>query len=171
MRQIKFYLSCFLGFAVVSAASFESHAVKLEYEPAELRYTPECILKIMAKRKKVELDGAKLIPEIRYESQANLIEFQDDVEPQWNTRPSMISNVFLKGKNRIYLVDDSRYYSKLKRSIDDSLAHELVHYIQFTYQGDNLDHESSEIDAVYEQTWFRETYINAGIPAETACGR
>jgi hypothetical protein len=52
------------------------------------------------------------------------------------------------------------YDSQHHRFIDDSLAHELTHYVQVKYQGwvlDGMD-DSIELNAIEVQTWFRETY-------------
>ncbi len=42
--------------------------------------------------------------------------------------------------------------------MDDSLAHELVHYVQVKYQKFDLNDESLEWDAVDIQTAFREKF-------------
>ena len=41
-------------------------------------------------------------------------------------------------RNEIDLGDGETYYRRLNRTLDDSLAHELVHYIQARYFNDDL---------------------------------
>jgi hypothetical protein len=57
-------------------------------------------------------------------------------------------------------MDDAAYYTQLRRCIDDSLAHELTHYVQVVYQGWVLDgfDDSIEFNAIDVQTWFREQF-------------
>ena len=71
-------------------------------------------------------------------------------------RPEEITNAFAIENNEIYLLDDANYYKRLKRCIDDSLAHELVHYIQTKYQGwDISQDESLEWEAIDIQSELR----------------
>ena len=62
-------------------------------------------------------------------------------------------------RNEICLGDGETYYRRLNRTLDDSLAHDLVHYIQARYFNDDLASDSSEALAIAVQTWFRETYM------------
>lgn len=64
-------------------------------------------------------------------------------------------------RNEIYLSDGADFYLRLKRTLDDSLAHELVHYIQARYFGEDLSTDGCEVQAVEVQRWFREEYALA----------
>lgn len=129
----------------------------------ELKYPLACTLEVIAEHMGIAL-GSEPLPEIRVASQTTLSEFQDDVEPQWGIRPEVVVNVYVVSANRIYLLDDASYYGKYGRTIDDSLAHELVHYLQVRYQKmDRLDGEAAEYTAVMEQNWFRENYMAKGV--------
>lgn len=125
---------------------------------AELRYSPEFILNKVLEKKRQTFDSQKAPPKILFASKVSLKEFQDDVESQWNFRPDVITNVYVLNKNKIYLMDDAAYYEKTGRCMDDSLAHELTHYVQVVYLQWDIADESLEWDAVDVQTWFRETY-------------
>lgn len=127
---------------------------------AELRYDVQFILQTIAKKKGVVLKPDIELPRVFLESQTPLEQFQNAIEPQWGMRPDVIVNAFVIANNEIYLIDDEGYYSRLKRFIDDSLAQELVHYIQVKYLGIDLSQdESSEYEAIEIQTWFRETFL------------
>lgn len=73
-------------------------------------------------------------------------------------RPDRITNAFALKKNEIYIFDDADYYLRTNRCMDDSLAHEMVHYLQARYQGWDLDDDSLEWEAIDIQTAFREAY-------------
>jgi hypothetical protein len=131
---------------------------------AKLTYSPECIFTAVAKRMQVAPSDILPFPKIHFESQTTLKEFQDAVEPQWGFRPDVILNVYIIATNEIYLIDDATYYRKNNRFIDDSMAHELVHYVQVKYQNLDLTQwgDVLESDAVSVQTWLRETFMETG---------
>ncbi|MFN7728157.1 MAG: hypothetical protein ACK5P7_03265 [Bdellovibrio sp.] len=97
-------------------------------------------------------------PVIRPETSTALKDYQDSIEKFWDWRPDAFLNVFVPLKNEIFLFTEVGYYRSRGRSIFDSLAHELAHYLQFTYRGADMADESLEGEAVQVQTWFRETY-------------
>lgn len=106
------------------------------------------------------------LPLIRYERDTPLREFQDAVEAQDpGNRPARFSNFYSVALDRIYLIDEAGYYARLKRSIDDSLAHEYVHYLQVRflgYQIEDLRSDDAEGTAVSYQTWYRDEYVKTG---------
>lgn len=123
------------------------------------KYSTEHILKEILAYKNIEFRADVPLPSVTMESKASLKQFQDEIEPQWHMRPAVITNAYIVNYNKIYLNDDKAYYDKVERCIDDSLAHELTHYIQVKYLGKSLeDDESLEWDAVDTQTWFREQF-------------
>ncbi|MBI4374950.1 MAG: hypothetical protein HY549_00720 [Elusimicrobia bacterium] len=66
------------------------------------------------------------------------------------------------------MIDEAAYYRRLKRSIDDSLAHELAHFIQVRYRGARLEQDPMlEEEAIHVQVWFRETFVPDG--ADSPC--
>lgn len=131
-------------------------------EPAQLRYSPECILATVAKKMEVNLSADIPLPEIRYERDVTLEEFQRAVQGQWTPPPDVITNVYSFSQNVIYLIDDPGYYRRLRRFIDDSLFHEYVHYIQVKYKHGLPLSDFDEHDAVHLQNWFRDTYMKTG---------
>lgn len=137
--------------------------------PRTLRFEPRCILDTVMKRKNLAPRPAVPFPAIFFASQIPVEQFDDAVEPQWGFRPGQVLNAYIARLNEVYLVDDAEYYDKTGRFVDDSLAHELVHYLQVTYQNADLADESLEPEAVDIQTWFRETFLlpaNAPKPCE-----
>lgn len=178
-----------LGTAACAATTDDTtrtdHAVTAEPEPTEPtshegvdlptpsvraavkpRYEARFILEAILERKGRAFDPDKPFPEIRLESETDLVAFQDAIEPQWGFRPSAITNAYIADRNVIYLLDDPTYYASYGRCIDDSLAHELAHYIQVVYRGWKLDgaDDSLEWDAIDQQRWFRELYCATPSP-------
>ncbi|MDE2291964.1 MAG: hypothetical protein KGL53_07765, partial [Elusimicrobia bacterium] len=62
--------------------------------------------------------------------------------------------------------DKAEYYRN-GRTIDDSIAHEFTHYVQYRYQGAKFgdDQDILEQGAIDVQEWFRAAYMDAGRPA------
>lgn len=138
------------------------------YQAAKLRFPVECILKAVAKNKNVILRSDTPMPKIYMGSEVTLEQFQNAVELQWNLRPNGFLNVYIINNNEIYMMDEASYYSRLKRFLDDSMAHELTHYIQVMYQGFDLargEDDSLENDAISTQNWFRQTFMIEGATA------
>ncbi len=136
-------------------------------QAALLRYGEACILRAVAAHMGVALRPDIPAPAVYYGSKTPLKQFQDAVEPQWNMRPEVFLNAYIVAKNEVYLLDEAEYYRRMKRALDDSLAHEYAHYIQVKYKGFSLEGDDSlEGQAVSEQTWFRETFIQQDPPAD-----
>jgi hypothetical protein len=74
--------------------------------------------------------------------------------------------VYVVTRNEIYLTDDPRYYRRLRRTLDESLAHEFAHYIQTRYFGANLADETCEVEAVAVQFAFTEINRMSGAPGD-----
>jgi hypothetical protein len=145
----------------VSSQVKETLARKKEKEAARLRYPERCVLQAVAQGMGVRLRGDVPVPTVYYESKTPLKQFQDAVEPQWRTRPDVFVNAYIPDRNEIYLTDDASYYSRLNRAMDDSLAHEYVHFIQVKYKGARLEDfsDAEEGQAIEHQAAFREGYI------------
>ena len=132
-------------------------------EAIRSRVDTACVLRAVAGHMGVTLRPEIAVPRLRYQSDTPLGEFQDAVEAQWGFRPQGFTNVFVIGANDIYLIDDAEYYRRHDRFLEDSLAHELTHFVQVRYRGLNLNEEEfAELEAVDVQTWFRETYAAKG---------
>ncbi len=129
--------------------------------PARLCYSPGEILAAVAGQMNLSIKPEIPFPAVLVASETPLKRFQDAIEPQWKMRPDQILNAYAVPTNEIYLLDEPGYYVRLKRSIDDSLAHEFVHYLQVRYRGNTLEGEDEtlEMEAVSFQTWFREAFI------------
>ena len=109
-------------------------------------------MKKLTKRDDVE------VPKFYFKSSTPLKQFQDAIEKQWGFRPDVFTNAFAVDNNEVYILDDAEYYRRNKRCMDDSVVHELVHYIQVKYQNWDLSDESLEWDAIDKQTEFRNIY-------------
>ncbi|OFZ01263.1 MAG: hypothetical protein A2Z97_02065 [Bdellovibrionales bacterium GWB1_52_6] len=132
-----------------------------------LRFSERCTLEAVAKKMGVLLQKSISPPAIYLESQITLEKFQNSIEPQWAFRPSAVLNAYVAARNEIFLTDQAWLYLPRGRTLDDSLAHELVHFIQVKYQNvDPEDDVGNETEAVDIQTWFRETYSSG----KTPCG-
>ena len=129
-------------------------------EPRALQLDPRATLEIVARRMGVELDLQIPAPAIRFESVTKLARFQDAAERQWGFRPERFVNAFVGDTNEIYLIDDPSFYAAVKQPIEESLAHELVHYVQARYGRANL-YDWAEGEAVAIQKWFRAEYLDS----------
>lgn len=140
-----------------------SQGLAAHYDKRAVQQSLACLLAWSEKEMAVQQKPLVDLPEIRLSHEVSLGEFQDDVEPQWQLRPEVVSNVFVAHKNRIYLVSDKKDYQKNQRSIYDSLVHELIHYIQVKYQGRPIEDfgDMEEMTAIYAQNKFREEHPEA----------
>ncbi len=132
---------------------------------ATLAHDPQFILEVVARRMGVTLRSDVPPPAIRLESRTPLARAQAAAERQWGFRPPVFVSTFAVATNEIYLIDERGLYERHGGSLDDSLAHEFVHYIQAHYLGDRLATEWSESEAVAVQTWFRIEYMATRIAA------
>jgi hypothetical protein len=144
--------------ALTIAVSLAPAANVAAAEPVKLRFDPRTTLKVVARRMDITLRPEIPLPEIRLASATPLGRFQDAVEGQWGARPERIANAFVSNTNEIYLIDDASYYAGVGRTIDDSLAHELAHYLQTRYGRANLV-DWEEVEAVAIQNWFRAEHV------------
>ena len=144
-------------------------------EPVKLRFDTRFVLELVAERMQVKLRPDVPLPAIFVESAVPLRQYQDAMEVQWRFRPPMVSNAYAIERNEIYLSDDASFYRRLKRTIDDSLAHELVHYIQSKYFGEDLSTDSCEVQAAEVQRWFRDEHalpkLDVAAERTSAAGR
>ncbi len=123
-------------------------------EPVTLRLDPYVILQQVARQMNITLRPDVPLPKIFLESKTPLRQFQQAIAPQWRFRPHVIANAYAIERNEIYLSDDARYYKKRNRTLDDSLAHEFVHYLQVRYRNDDLADDSCEMEAIAQQLSF-----------------
>ena len=152
--------------AELSAAA-KANPIKNYVQPKyDLQCTFAGVLAIMGKTAKPEIP----MPALYLEQRTPLKQFQDAVEPQWKMRPDMFLNVYVADQNAVYVMNEAEYYNKLGRFVDDSIAHELVHYVQVKYKGIRIEDfdDSLEGEAIEVQTEFRERYMKAGV---SPCGR
>ncbi len=123
-------------------------------EPVTLRLDPYVILHQVARQMNITLRPDVPLPKIFLESKTPLRQFQQAIAPQWKFRPHVFANAYAIERNEIYLSDDARYYKKRNRTLDDSLAHEFVHYIQVRYRNDDLADDDYEMEAITVQLAF-----------------
>lgn len=167
--------------ALASTAAAQLPGVHLSPAPAKLRFEPRCVLhavalemadKIgrhrpgdMAARMRAVASGP--IPPVRYASSTPLAEFQRAVRRQ---APGIaaVTNMYSLETGEVFLLDDASYYASVKRAMDDSLAHEFVHFLQHRFLGYGLEElagdDSAEMMAVEYQTWFRDEFVNGRKP-------
>lgn len=143
------------GAAMMFGLSLASAANLVAAEPATLRFEPQTTLEVVARRMGITLRPEVALPEVRFESATPIERFRDAVERQWGSRPARFSNAYVPASNEVFLIDDPSYYAATGRTLDDSLAHELVHYLQAHYRHADLAGEIEELEAVQLQSWFR----------------
>lgn len=122
--------------------------------PIKLRLDPSLILQQVARQMNVSLRPEVPLPKIFLESTTPLRQFQEAIAPQWKFRPPVFANAYVMARNEIYLSDDPSYYKRRNRTLDDSLAHEFVHYIQVNYRNENLADDDGEMEAITVQLAF-----------------
>lgn len=123
-----------------------------------LRFDPRFVLEQVARHLGVRLDADAPLPMIYLESTTPLRQFQDAVEAQWGFRPRAFTNAYVIAHNEIYLTDNARYYLPHNRTLDDSLAHELVHYLQKKYYRVDPTSDWYEAEAIRVQERFRAAF-------------
>jgi hypothetical protein len=132
---------------------------------AVLQHDPQFILEQVARRMGVTLRAYVPPPAIRLESRTPLERLQAAAERQWGFRPEVYTTTYATASNEVYLIDEAALYDNYGGTLDDSLAHELVHYIQAHYLGDRFTTDWSETEAVAVQSWFRREYMEPRIAA------
>lgn len=126
---------------------------------ATLQHDPQFILEAVAERMRVRLRPDIAPPVILLESRTPLQRLQVAVEKQWGFWPPVFVTMYARASNEVYLIDEAALYERYATTPDDSLAHELVHYIQANYREDRFDTDWSESEAVTVQIWFREEFM------------
>jgi hypothetical protein len=126
---------------------------------ATLHHDPQLILEAVARRMGIRLRPEIAVPVILLESRTPLQRMRTAAERQWGLRPQVFAAIYASAENEIYLIDDADFYAQHDRTLDDALAHELVHYLQANYLKDGFNVEWSEAEAISIQTWFRKEYM------------
>ena len=148
-RLVRWGAALVIGLSLASVARFAAA------EPLALRFELQTALEAVARRMKVTLRPEVPLPRIRLESATPIEDFRGAIEAQWGGRPSRFSNAYVPATNEIFLIDEPGYYAATRRTLDDSLAHELVHYLQVHYRHADVAGEFQELEAVQIQNWFR----------------
>ena len=149
------------GLALTLCVSPHALAVDASFVPTRLRLDPHFVLAQVAQRMGVTLRPEIAPPAVFLESVTSVAQFGDAIAVQWGFRPHVFSNAYAVERNEIYLIDDPSFYARLGRTIDESLAHELAHYIQVKYLNADLAVPAWEQDANAVQAWFRDVHIRA----------
>jgi hypothetical protein len=126
---------------------------------ATLHHDPQFILQAVARRMKITLLPGVPVPAVLLESRTPLLRLQAAAEREWGIRPSVFFSAYASAGNEIYLIDDAAMHKRRHGTLDDSLAHEFVHFLQAQYRKDALDTDWSESEAVAVQLWFRDEYM------------
>lgn len=126
--------------------------------PAQLKYPLDFLLEKVLEKKKLKRNNNIPFPKVFMESSTPLKQFQDALEKQWGFRPDVFTNAFSVINNEVYISDDADYYEAHERCMDDSVVHELAHYVQVKYLNWDLSDESLEWDAIEIQTEFRNEF-------------
>jgi len=132
---------------------------------ATLQHDPQFILEAVAGRMGVRLRPDVPPPVIRLESRTPFERLQAAAERQWGFRPHVFVTTYAAASNEVYLIDEAALYENYGGTLDDSLAHELVHYVQANYLRDRFTTDWSETEAVAVQTWFREQFMATRLAA------
>lgn len=132
-------------------------------EPVALKIDATCAFQAVAGRMKITIAKDIELPKVYLASDIALSFFQDVIEAEWLFRPDVVTNVFAPKANAIFLTNEGEVYKAHGRFLEDSLAHELAHFIQVRYFGATPGNDDAfEDEAVRVQTWFREVYMKTG---------
>jgi len=145
-----------IAFALFAAVFLVTSRADAAQAREILREDERSMLAFVAAAMDVRVDPAEPLPVVHLASRTTLARFREAMAPQWGFRPHVIINAYAVASNEIYLDDASEYYKRMHRTLDDSLAHELVHYLQVRYRRLDLTDESCEMEAVTIQTAYRE---------------
>jgi hypothetical protein len=147
--------------SLLLAAVLPASAAGWAYPRHDVQCAFQGVLAILGLKRKTDVP----LPPVFLQSETPLKRYQDAVEPQWKFRPGVFANVYVARKNEIYLMNESAYYASKGRFVDDSLAHELTHYVQVKYLGVPMEEmdDSLESQAVSVQTEFRERFMKTGL--------
>jgi hypothetical protein len=148
-------------FLLTAAASSDRHTSSARI--ATLHHDPQFILQAVARRMGITLPPGTPVPALLLESRTSLSRLQAAAERQWGFRPDAFVTAFAQAGNEIYLIDDAALYERREGTLDDALAHELVHYLQAKYRKDMLATDWSESEAVAIQIWFRSEYMQPNL--------
>jgi hypothetical protein len=143
---------------LLASQSFAGNKPIKPNEAAKFKYPFEFLLQKVLEKKNQAFNPQIPLPSLHMESTTPLKVFQDAIESQWGFRPDHFTNAFSVKFNTIFVSDDASYYERNGRCMDDSLVHELVHYVQDKYLHWDLNDESLEWDAIGIQTEFRNEY-------------
>lgn len=143
---------------IISMTLFLSQNLWAAKVPAKLQHPIDFIFEKVLEKKHLDKRTDVPFPKFYFESNTSLKQFQDAIEKQWGFRPDKFTNAFAVANNEVYILDEADYYKKNQRCMDDSIAHELTHYIQVKYQNWDLSDESLEWEAVEVQTAFRNEF-------------
>jgi len=158
VRRLAFWVA---GLAATLALIARTPAADSSTEPLRLRLDPQFVLGQVAQRMGVTLHPEIAPPAVFLESATPIGQFRDAIAAQWGLRPHLFGNAYAIERNEIYLIDDPSYYARLGRTMDESLAHELAHYVQVKYLNADLAEPSWESDAIAVQTWFSATHLRS----------
>lgn len=177
-----------LAALLAAPAAAELPGVYATPAPAALKDEPRCVLHALAghlattlgRHRGYEFEAALRdaarggdLPRVRRMSATPLADFRRALERQYQdagnpdaarqARSLPFSNLYAVASNEIYLIDDPAYYARLGggRTVEDSLAHEYLHFIQVRYYGysvRDLADDSAESQAVEYQSWYRDEY-------------
>lgn len=142
--------------------SVDAQATDQPTHAVPLRHDPHFVLAVVAQRMRITLRPDIPAPAVMLESTTPLEQFQRAAEAQWGFRPRAFVSAYFPAQNAIYLIDDATVYAQYGGSPDDSLAHELSHFLQAKYLRDDFSTEWSEVEALTVQRWFRAQYVEPG---------
>lgn len=129
-------------------------------QKTHLLFPIETYFHFVLREKKLIENGTIPFPQVLFSSETNLAQFQNALKDQWGFIPDQITNAYSIKTNEIYLLDDAHYYEMQNTCMDDSLVHELTHYIQSRYQKFDLNDEMLELEAIEIQQKFRSQFCH-----------
>jgi len=152
-------LSLFLLTAATTPWSLQEHPESAS--SMTLHHNPDFVLRAVAARMGVELLPEIPLPAVLLESSTAPERWRAATEQHWGMRSPVFTSFYAADQNEIYLIDDTVSHERRGSSLDDVLAHELVHYLQARYRRGALHTDWAELEAVQIQRWFRAEFMQA----------
>ena len=150
---------CFVGFF---SPQGKAQVNRILWPAQPILDSRDCILQLITPQLRIKTEAVEKLekPTIQPEGHATLEQYQASFKSFQGWTPDQFLNFYNPISNEIFLNGDTNYYKKLNRSIFDSLAHELTHFLQVKHwQADTTGGDDFlELQAVQIQTWFRETH-------------
>jgi hypothetical protein len=150
---------------ILSSVQANAAGILPASELEHVRNSVPCVLDFVLKKNWKTFDSAIPLPRVVFSHEVTVEEFNKSVASPYTYYPT-VQNAFVPKENTIYLDSRTVVYEKYGKTLIDSLAHELTHYVQhfyWHYTEEDAYSDGAESLAVRTQFAFREEDSNTGL--------